>query len=72
MSTRRKPTGNHLVFKGLQRGRQANRPYPRDGETALTCRVAALDRAENPLLEQLLVSLCRFSRQISLIYENVT
>ncbi len=53
-----------MVFKVLQRGRRANRPYPLDGETASTCHVAALDRAESPLLEPLLASLCRFSRQI--------
>ena len=61
-----------MVFKDLQRGRRANRPYPSDSETALTCHVAALDRAESPLLEPLLASLRRFSCQISLIYENMT
>ena len=53
-----------MVFKDLQRVRRANRPYPSDGKTALTCHVATLNRAQSPLLEPLLASLCRFSRQI--------
>ena len=57
------------IFKGMRRYSQANRPYPKDGEMASICGVAALNRVVIPLFERYVAYFGHFDRHFHQIYE---